>query len=139
MLRLIRTVLAGEGLVMSWKSYMQTRKLEARRKHGDTSVESAVALTPQGRLFKMPNGLTASAYFALMTLLSGTGLIDRKHIRRLGVGMAWISLSISAYLVYQLLFVLRRNCPLCMRAHMVNLALTLTVTAKVVAQEQRDQ
>lgn len=129
MLRLIRVVLALEGLVMSWKTYRATRELEVRRETGDQAVKDAVALTPQSHLFQVPNGLSASAYFVLMTVLCATRAADRRPFRPVTVALAWLSLGVSVYLVWQLLFVLRRNCPLCMRAHTLNLALTLAVTA----------
>lgn len=136
--RLIRLVLGIEGLIMSWKTYESTRKLEARQEEGDHSVDDAVALTLQGRLFDIPNGISASAYFALMIVLSATGLIDRAPVRRVALALAWISLGVSGYLVYQLLFVMKRQCPLCMRAHTLNLAFTLALTAQVARQEHQD-
>lgn len=139
MVRVLRVTLATEGLLISWRTLRSTRRLEERREHGDQSVKGAVALTPQGRLFEVPNGLSASVYFALMAFLSLTGLIDRPVFRRFGLALAWISLGISGYLVYQLLFVLKRNCPLCMRTHTLNLALTLLLTARAVQQETQDQ
>lgn len=137
MLRILRVVLAAEGLLMSWRTFSNTRKLEHRRERGDQSVKSAVALTSQSRLFDVPNGITASAYFALVGLLSLTGIADKLIIRRFILASAWTSLGISAYLVSQLVFVLRRNCSLCMRTHTLNLALTLAITATAVQEERR--
>ena len=133
MLRIIRAVLAAEGLVLSWRTFQSTRRLEDRREHGDQSVREAVALTPQARLFNLPNPFVASAYFALVLFLSLTGLADRSGIRRPLALASWTSLGISGYLVYQLVFVLRKNCPLCMRSHLLNLALTSVVTAQAAS------
>jgi len=130
LIRILRTVLALEGLVISMQTYRQTRKLEERSEAGDLAASGAVALTPQGRLFNIPNGLTASAYFAVVALLSVTGLLDRSWVRKAAVTISWLSLGVSGFLVFSLLFVLRRNCPLCIRAHALNLALTLAVNAR---------
>jgi uncharacterized membrane protein len=130
MLRAIRTVLAVEGLIMSWRTYNRTRDLEKQADTGDPSVLDAIALTPQSRLFRFPNSVVAMAYFAAMTVLCGTGATSRGPTRRVAVTASWLSVSVSAYLIYQLVFVLRRKCSICMRAHTLNLALTLVVTAQ---------
>lgn len=139
LLRIIRTVLAAEGLVISQRTLRSTRKLEIRREHGDQSVKNAVGLSPQSRLFQIPNALLASVYFASMTVLSITGAPDRKFFRPFTLVSAWISLGLSGYLLFQLWFVMKRNCPLCVRSHVVNLALTLSLTAKAVEPSRRRQ
>jgi len=135
-LRLIRVVLAAEGVVMSWRTLRSTRSLEIGREHGDQSVKDAVALTPQSRLFGVPNGLAAGGYLGFMLALAASGLPERnRSARALSLILAWLSLGVSVYLVAQLLFVLKRNCPLCLRAHSLNLALTLAVTARAATEK----
>jgi len=117
---------------MSWRAFRSVRRLETRKADGDETAKDAIALTPQSRLFRVPNGLTASMYFTLMLFLCATGLADRDRVRRATVALSWLSLGVSGYLVYQLLFVLKRNCPICMRAHILNLALTSAISVRAV-------
>lgn len=137
LLRIIRTVLAVEGAVMAWKTLQSTRRLEQRREHGDQSVKDAVGLTPQSRVGDIPNALLALVYFTLMTALSVTGAVDRKFFRPLTLLSAWVSLAFSGYFLFQLWFVLKRNCPMCLRTHSLNLALTLAITVKAGESGQR--
>jgi uncharacterized membrane protein len=125
MLLIVRTIVGIAGFVQSLRTYSNTVALEAKAEAGDESVEDAVALSPQGYVLGIPNGLLATAYFGAATLLSATGLLDRRIVSRLFLTAAIGSLGTSVYLVYQLLFVMRRQCKLCMQAHAINLVFTL--------------
>jgi uncharacterized membrane protein len=129
-LRVLRTLLSIEALAISLRTYRGTRDLERRRQRGDQSVKNAVGITPQSRLFGVPNGLSACLYFLLMAVLSAGGLVDRRWTRPPIRLLSCLSLGVSGYLTYQLLFVLRRSCPLCIRTHVLNLALTLALNAR---------
>jgi len=130
LLTAIRSLLALEGVVMSRRALASTRQLEKRRENGDQSVKDAVGLSPQSRLFQIPNPLIAIVYFATITFLSASGLVDKKIFRPVALVAAWVSLSSSGYFLFQLWFVMKRNCPLCIRTHTLNLALTLAITAR---------
>jgi uncharacterized membrane protein len=77
------------------------------------------------------------AYFGLVALGSATGIIDRPIVRRASILAAWTSLGISGYLLYQLQFVLKRDCSLCVRTHTLNLAVSLALMASREPGERR--
>src|SRR5579884_238592 len=121
---MLRTVLALEGVAISARTLRRTRRLEVRRQAGDPRAPEDVALTRRGHLFGVPNSQIALLYFAVIGLLSVTGLGDRKLIRLLTLLAGWTSLAVSAYLLYSLLFVLKHRCRVCIETHLLNLALT---------------
>jgi uncharacterized membrane protein len=93
-------------------------------------VPNDVRQTPQASLFGVRNELVAAAYFLAMGLLSLTGLIDRRPLRGIALLTSWVSLAVSGYLAYSLAFILRKNCKSCIRTQLLNLALTLAITAR---------
>lgn len=137
MLRTLRTIIALEGLFLSWQSFGAARGQATRANHGDRAAPDSVALSSQGSLFGPPNGMPAMLYFGLMALGSSTGAIDRPAFRRASILAAWTSLGISGYLLYQLWYVLKRDCQLCVRTHTLNLALSLSLMASREPRERK--
>ncbi|HEV3308977.1 MAG TPA: vitamin K epoxide reductase family protein [Chloroflexota bacterium] len=137
MVRTLRTILALEGAFLSWQSFAATAGQATRADRGDPGAPDSVALTSAGSLFGPPNGVPAMAYFGLVALGSATGIIDRPIVRRASILAAWTSLGISGYLLYQLQFVLKRDCSLCVRTHTLNLAVSLALMASREPGERR--
>jgi uncharacterized membrane protein len=109
---------------MSWRAWSRTSYEPVPKP--DQNLD--LAQTPQASLFGIPNAALAVAYFGTVALLSLTGAIDRRPARRLALGASWISLLVSGYLTYSLVFILRKNCSSCIQTHALNLALTLVIT-----------
>ncbi len=138
-IRLLRSVLTIEGVVHSFATLQKTRRLEERLAVGDPRASTAIGLTSEGYMLGIPNAMIATAYFVMVAVLSITGLADRGITRRLTLISSWISLATSGYLLYSLFFVLKRRCPICMQAHLLNLATTLALTLRVDSLEPKRQ
>lgn len=123
MIRELRIVLSLEGFLMSWRAWSRTSSEPVSRPSRNLDLRQ----TPQASIFGVPNAVVAMAYFGTVALLSATGAIDRRPARGPAVVASWISLVVSGYLAYSLVFILRKNCSSCMRTHALNLALTLVI------------
>ncbi|HET7560276.1 MAG TPA: vitamin K epoxide reductase family protein [Limnochordia bacterium] len=83
-----------------------------------------LARSRQAQLFGVPNVTLGLAYYLMLAVAAASG---RLHGPVLLVA-AWVAagtVALGAYLVYALVAVLKRPCPLCFSAHAINALLTL--------------
>jgi uncharacterized membrane protein len=119
---------AGYGLQTSVRTSLLLRRLTPRAAAGDAEAAASVTQTPFARaLFGIPNSDLATAYYAMLLAMAGSGTLRRHLVLTATRLAAWGTTGFSAYLIHALFFRLHMRCPVCMRAHAVNLILTLTL------------
>lgn len=99
---------------------------QSRAEAGDREAQASVTQRPEASLFGLPNSTYGIAYYA--------GLLALALLRRLGAA-PWRMFACAATLAalarsISLLFTLLRTrtwCPVCMRAHAVNVTLALLI------------
>ena len=93
---------------------------------------SAVIHAPAARVLKIaPNFIFGIIYYVLCIITRWVDL----HISTTDLSahdillmLSWSVVGLSLYLLYDLFFVIKMNCPLCFTAHALNITIALTLT-----------
>jgi uncharacterized membrane protein len=100
----------------------------------DGNTCARIVDTPQGHLFRVPNGLVGLAYYGLV-LAAATDAFVAGTWRGclLLLTAAGLALATSVYLAWALLARLKVTCALCLLGHALNLGLVLLLAAACMA------
>jgi uncharacterized membrane protein len=124
-----RLILAAIGATVAIIFALRVRR---ERACGEDGTCLYVASTPQAKTLGISNtGVGIAFYVVTMALeilrLSGSSMPAQVWI--VAETMVWIAAMGSFYLLYQLYVVLRRSCPLCLTAHVINFMIAATYIA----------
>jgi uncharacterized membrane protein len=111
--RTVITVLCGVGLYTSL--FMLRKSIRAAR--GEISGPSVVK-TPRAHLFGVPNSLLGSLYYPAVAI---TVWFVRSQLAAVVLLLVVLcAAATSVVLAYSLLFITRRECPICWTSHAIN-------------------
>jgi uncharacterized membrane protein len=121
--RLLATLLAGYGFVLSRQSTETIERLRREAQAGHVEAQQHFTQTRFARALGPRNSDLGMVFYAAVGLCAVTGLIRRPRILAgLLLGSA-LSIAVSLYLLWALFFRLRVWCSICMRGHAINLVL----------------
>jgi uncharacterized membrane protein len=97
----------------------------------DTGTCTAIVGTREARIFGPSNALMGIWYYGFVFLAAATGWLGHKSVGSFLLLLSWVSLAVSLYLAYVLMYRLRVTCTLCFISHGVNLLLSLCLFLEV--------
>ena len=124
---LIILVSSSAGLIVTT---IFVRSLHAERACGERGACTIVAETVQGNFLKVRNTSLGFIFYI------GVIMVEMAYMYFGSVPVLvliyeqtaiWIAAGMSFYLLYQLLFVLKMRCPLCVTAHILNWIMAVSI------------
>jgi len=97
----------------------------------DTGTCETLFSTREARIFGPSNAAIALCYYGLLVAATVTGWLDQKSIGSMFLLFSWISIVVSLYLGYRLLYKLKTSCTLCFASHGVNFLLSIFLFLRV--------
>ena len=80
--------------------------------------------TRYARVFGVPNSLLGVVYYLIVIIVILGGIKSGPTSVAL-IAVSWFTVALGLVLAYSLFFIIRIPCPLCLRAHAINLALAV--------------
>ena len=93
----------------------------------DAQTCAAVVFARQARVFGVPNSLLGQVFYAAVAVAAGVGGLEHAVARVALTAASGGTVLLGLYLTWSLVVVLRVHCPLCYTAHVINLALFVTL------------
>lgn len=126
-MRLLITLLALYGLKLSRTASSNIRHVHLEAETRDQQAQRHFTQTRYARLFGPLNSDLGTVYYALAGLCAATGLIrNRQVLSALRVTSA-STVAVSLYLLWALFFRLRVRCTICIKGHIVNAVMFVTL------------
>ncbi len=120
--RLVALVLALYGFRLSQHSTETIQRLQDESAHGDRAAKAHFTQTHYARALGPRNSDLGILFYAGLGTAAATNLIRHPvFLRGLYYGSA-LSVGLSIYLLWALIFRLKVVCPVCLRGHATNLA-----------------
>jgi uncharacterized membrane protein len=126
-MRLIITLLALYGLRLSRTASSNIRHVHREAEAGDRRAAQHFTETRYARLFGPPNSDLGTVYYALAGLCAVTGIIRNRTVLTVLRLASAATVVVSLYLLWALLFRLRVRCTICIKGHIVNAAIFVTL------------
>lgn len=120
--RLLATILAAYGFRLSKNSTHTIKRLGDRAAHGDRDAASHFTQTRYARILGPRNSDLGMLFYGGLGIATVTGLVRRPSVLRALFYSSALSMGVTIYLLWALLFRLRVLCPVCLRGHATNLA-----------------
>jgi uncharacterized membrane protein len=127
MSRLSITILAAYGFKLSRTATANIRRTRESARDGNHEAREHFTQSRYAHVLGVRNSDLGMVFYAVVALSAISGLIRRRSVLS-GLLLGSIaSLLMSIYLIWALLFRLRVWCWVCIRAHVTNLALFITL------------
>ena len=120
--RVLAAVLSAYGFRLSWKSTRTIRRLHVEAARGNRTAASHFTQTRYARALGPRNSDLGMLFYGALGTAALTNRLRQRPIQRALFYGSSLSLGVSLYLVWALLFRLRVLCPICLRGHLTNLA-----------------
>jgi uncharacterized membrane protein len=121
MIRLLLTLAGIYGFRLSRQASETIDRIAAEARSGDAAASTHFTQTSYARVLGVKNSDLGLLYYGAVAVAAAAGLVRFRTVHRsLSLG-SWLSLAMSAYLLWALAFRLRVWCAICMRGHALNL------------------
>jgi uncharacterized membrane protein len=120
--RFLAIVLALYGFQLSKNSTDTIRRLQDEAAHGNRAAASHFTQTHYARALGPRNSDLGMLFYGGLGAAAATNVARRPLILRLLFYSSSLSVGVSVYLLWALIFRLRVVCPICLRGHATNLA-----------------
>ena len=88
----------------------------------DEQTCASIVFTPQARVFGLPNSALGQVFYFALGLAVWRGWLGGP-VGSLFLGASVLTVGLAVYLSYDLLFVIRVRCVLCLASHIINVAI----------------